>query len=98
MSELDREERDPLEDEPPSTQLSNPSNRHYIAVFLFHYDVDDEQPFSSVTLDHFEGTDFPFDIINGPLGLSDRLKPRHLSRLPGPRYCVFAKCEEGKPY
>ena len=88
-------ERDPLEDPPPSTQVSQPSNRNYIAVFLFRYDIDTEEPFISVPLDHFEGSDFPFDVINGHMGLSDRLKPRNLSRLPESKYCIFAKCEEG---
>ena len=89
-------ERDPLEDQPPATQSSNPSHRKYVAVFLFHFDVNDEQPFTSVSLNNFDGTDFPFDLISGHLGLADRLKPRHLSRLPGSKYSIFAKCEEGK--
>lgn len=89
------EERDPLE-EPISTQMLNPSIRKYVAVFLFHYDVNDDKPFSSVSLNNFKDTDFPFDVINGHMGLSDRLKPRHLSRLPGSKYCIFAKCEEGE--
>lgn len=87
-------ERDPLE-EPPATQVSNPSSRKYVAVFLFHFDLDDDKPFSSVSLNNFEDTDFPFNVINGHMGLSDRLKPRQLSRLPGSKYCIFAKCEAG---
>ena len=85
---------DPIE-EPPASQASNPSNRKYVAVFLFHYDVNDEKPFSSVSLDNFEDTDFPFDVIDGHMGLGDRVKPRKLSRLPGSKYCIFAKCERG---
>ena len=93
MSDIDR---DPLEDPPPATQASSHSNREYVAVFLFEYDIDTEQPFSSVTLDNFQGSDFPFEVINGHMGLSDRLKPRSLSRLPGRKFCIFAKCEEGR--
>lgn len=81
---------------PPPTQQKAPSNRKYVSVFLFNHDLDNENPFSSVSLDQFEGTDFPFQLINGRLSLEDRLCPRDFSKFPDSKYSVFAKCEEGK--
>ena len=79
----------------PATQDQCQSHQKYVSVFLFHYDLNTEKPFNSVSLDNFEGTDFPFHLIKGHLSLADRLKPRELSRLPGSKYCVFTKCEKG---
>lgn len=80
---------------PPQTQLTSSSQRNYLWIILFKFDVDVESPFICFTLDHFKGTDFPWHLINGHLGLSDRLKPRILSGLPGAKYAVFAKVESG---
>lgn len=80
---------------PPLTQSSDISRRIYSGVFLFHHDPDDEFPFSSVNLDQFKGTDFPFELINGHLGMNDRLKPRILSRITG-KNSIFAKIESGE--
>lgn len=90
MAESDLEEQ-----QPAGTQFLNPSSRKYVAVFLFTFDVNLESPFVSVTLDNFEGSDFPFHLISGHLGLGDRLKARILPGLPDKKYSVFAKCEEG---
>lgn len=81
---------------PPQTQLTSGSQRKYLWIILFTFDVDVEAPFICLSLDHFQGTDFPWYLISGHLGQSDRMKPRLLSRLPGPKYTVFAKIESGK--
>ena len=81
---------------PPQTQITSGSQRNYLWIILFAFDVDNESPFTCLSLDHFKGTDFPWHLISGHLGPSDRMKPRQLSALPGPKYAVFAKVESGK--
>ena len=85
-------------DLPPPTQSSALSHRTYLWVILFNFDPDNEEPFSVVSLHHFKGSDFPFNLITGHLGSEDRQKPRNLSTLSGAKYCIFAKIEEGKKY
>lgn len=84
-----------MAEQPPGTQQSSSSKRVYMWVILFHYDVNDEFPFSCVLLENFKESDFPFRLITGQLGLEDRLKPIQFSKMPGPKYCLFAKVEEG---
>ena len=84
------------EDEPSPTQMGSNSSRRYSWCIVFHYDVNDEFPFSVIKLEKFKGTDFPFDLITGHLGLADRLKPRNLPKFRGQIHCIFAKVEKGK--
>ena len=86
-----------MSESPPSTQISSSSSRIYSSVILFQYDVNKEFPFISVALDDFEGSNFPFDLISGHLGLEDRLTPREISTFKGSKLCLFAKIESGKP-
>lgn len=81
---------------PEATQSSSKSSRTYSWAILFHYDANNEFPFSTVSLDHFKGTNFPFQLMTGHLSLEERLKPREFSRLPGTKYAIFAKVENGK--
>lgn len=95
---VDEEKMSGEEQENPlsSTQLGGASPRKYAWCILFHWDVNNEHPFSSVSLEHFNESDFPFFLITGHMGLEDRLKPRSFSRLRGQKYSVFAKIEEGE--
>lgn len=88
--------RPPSMETPPQTQVTTGSQRNYVWIILFSFDLDNESPFSCLSLDQFKGKDFPWNLISGHLGLSDRMKPRLLSRLPGPKYAVFAKVESGR--
>ena len=83
------------QDEPPATQTESESKRKYDWVFLFHFDTDDDTPFQCVPLQKFEGSDFPFNVINGHMSLGDRLRPRDLCIFPGEKFCIFAKIETG---
>ena len=85
-----------MSEPPDATQPGSSSKRVYLWAILFHYDANNEHPFCSVSLDHFKGTSFPFDLINGHLGLDDRLKAREIPKLPGAKYCLFAKVEKGR--
>lgn len=80
---------------PPLTQVTAGSQRNYLWIILFTFDVDTEFPFICLSLDHFKGTDFPWHLISGHLGPSDRMKPRLLTGLPGQKYTLFAKVEAG---
>ena len=86
---------DEEEQQPASTQVNGHSVRTYLWCIFFHFDVNDEFPFTSVPLDQLKGSDFPFQLITGHLGLENRIQPRNFSKLPGHKYCLFAKVESG---
>ena len=87
-----------MKDPPESTQSGGTSKRIYLWAILFHYDANDENPFSIVPLNHFKESNFPFELMTGHLGLQDRLKPTTLDKLPGGKYTIFAKIEQGIIY
>lgn len=83
-----------MENQPPATQTSSRSKVVYNWVFLFMYNIEVEFPFSCVHLRDLEDSEFPFNLIDGPLDEESRKKPFEL--FSGLNYCLFAKIQEGK--
>lgn len=80
---------------PPLTQEEGRSKVKYAWVILFHYDVNESNPFSIVPLSTFVGSDFPWDSVEGILSPGFRMEKRTFSNMTG-YYTVFAKIEVGK--
>lgn len=84
------------EGNPPSTQPSGKSSIVYKWVILFLFDENTEFPFSCVSTASLEGSNFPFNVINGSMDAELRKEPIQLDALEGSkRFCIFAKIEEG---
>ena len=79
---------------PPPTQTALRSKVVYHWVFLFMYNIEVEFPFSCVHVKDLEDSEFPFDLVDGPLDDESRKRPFHL--FSGLNYCLFAKIQEGK--
>ena len=79
---------------PDPTQGSSRSKVVYHWVFLFMYNIEVEYPFSCVHINDLEDSEFPFNLIDGPLDDESRKVPFLL--FSGLNYCLFSKIEEGK--
>ena len=77
-----------------STQGKSPFR--YKWVILFVWQLNEEYPFSSVPLSVLGNNDFPMYLITGPLNDKSRTNKFQLSNLPGRKYSIFMKIEEGK--
>lgn len=77
-----------------STQGVSLINYGHVILFMWH--ISKEYPFSVTSLAHFKGSDFPFNVINGPLSDEDRQIKHKLTRLQGQDYSVFCKIEQSR--
>ena len=66
----------------------------YHWVILFMYDVEVEYPFSYYHVNELQDSEFPFQLVDGPLDAESRREPFPL--FSGQKYCLFAKIEKGK--
>lgn len=68
----------------------------YQWVILFHWNVDEENPFFMLKLSNFKDTDIKPEWIKRNLSVDSRIKQlKNLSPFPGGTYSLFAKVEEG---
>ena len=58
------------------------------------YNIEVEFPFSCVHVNDLEDSEFPFDLVDGPL--DDESRKRTFKLFSGLNYCLFAKIQEGK--
>ena len=72
----------------------SPNKYNWVVLFLWR--VDEECPFTTVPLRHFEQSEFPFNLIHGGLSDESRQERFDLPRLPGRIYSIFCKIQEGK--
>ena len=68
----------------------------YLWVVLFIWQLNEEFPFSVLSLDVFKGTEFPMYLINGPLSKKSRMDKYTLAKLAGKKYSIFMKIQEGR--
>lgn len=60
------------------------------------YNIEVEFPFSCVHLRELEDSEFPFQLVDGPLDEDSRMEPFQL--FSGLNYCLFAKIEKGRVF
>ena len=83
---------------PPLTQEQGKSQVQYAWIILFHYNMDDPEPFSIVPLNFFagSGSDFPWSAVKGVMHSEFRSEKRTFSKIPGKEFMIFAKVEIGE--
>ena len=77
-----------------STRKKSPIKYNWVVLFLWR--VNEEYPYTTVPLRHFDESEFPFNLIYGSLTNESRQERFDLPRLPGRIYSVFCKIEKGK--
>lgn len=86
------------EDNPSMTQVGGKSKVKYAWIMLFHYSVNESEPFSIVPLSTFRDSDFPWRDVEGILSPDFRSEQRTFSNMPGKTFTIFCKIEVGKIY
>ena len=73
------------------------SLRSYGWVIVFVWDLNEELPYSVFPIRHFENSsDFPMELITGPLSNKSRCDKYKLRNVPGHAHSIFCKIEQGE--
>ena len=83
--------------EVPLTQGQGTSQTSYEAVILFKWDLNNDHPFYCVPLSAL-GTDFPMEVITGPLSESARLAYHKMRGHGGKEVSLFCKIQKSKKF
>ena len=81
---------------PPLTQEHGISQVRYAWVVVFHYSINDPEPFAIIPLSFFADCDFPWSAVKGILSPSFRCEKQTFAKIPGKTYTIFAKVEFGR--
>lgn len=79
----------------PSTQEGVKSKVRYSWVVLFHFDINNENPFIIVKLRDFLDCEFPWRSIKQEFSREFRIKLFEFSCFPGKQFFIFAKIQYG---
>ena len=74
------------------------SLRSYGWVILFTWQLNEENPFCVFPIRHFKASNFPIELITGPLSDQSRSNRYRLKNVPGSAHSVFCKIEKCKYY
>lgn len=70
----------------------------YAWALLFHFDINNNNPFTMVRLRDFAHCNFPWGGIKGEMTREFRIKLHTFSTIPDKQFYVFAKIQYGKMY